>query len=256
MLEALRLIYSVWVFITFMIITVPLLFCYLFIKLIPYKKQINAVFIVNRTFLFLWSIVVGMRYKINGLQNIDKKETYVVVMNHQNIADMIACAFGLRVSSKPLIKKELLYIPILGQIFGLACLPMDRSNKTARHDSKLRLLGDLKRGISVLIFPEGTRNRTSNPLISFYDGAFELAIEAQVPIIPVVLTNLRKINRVDTLLVQPGTLEITHLTPITTTGLSLNHVEQLKQNTFDAMNNYILQHDPFFNKQMTDSKAF
>ena len=73
---------------------------------------------------------------------------------------------------------------------------------------------------------------------------------------PVVLTNLRKINRVDTLIVQPGTLEITHLTPIKTMGLSLDQIRELKQNTFDVMNNYILQNDPFFNTQMTDSKAF
>ena len=167
MLEVLKLIYSVWVILTFMIMAIPLWICYVFIKLIPYKKQINAVYIVNRTFVFLWSIVVGMRYKINGLQNINRNQTYVVVMNHQNMADMIACAFGLRNPSKPLIKKELLFIPILGQLFGLACLPMDRSSKTARRESKLRLLSDLKQGISVIIFPEGTRNRTANPLIPF-----------------------------------------------------------------------------------------
>src|SRR4051812_11230694 len=115
MLDILKLLYSVWVVVSFMIITIPLLICYLLLHFIPYKKQIKYVFIINRIFLFIWSIFVGMRYKINWLHNIDKKETYVVVMNHQNVADMIALAFGLRIPCKPLIKKELLFIPFLGQ---------------------------------------------------------------------------------------------------------------------------------------------
>ena len=134
------------------------------------------------------------------------------------------------------------------------CLPVDRSSKEARNASKVRMLNELKQGISILIFPEGTRNRTKNPLIPFYDGAFELAIEAQVPILPVVLTNIRKINRVDTLLVQPGTLEITHLPPIDTKGLSIHQLEELKQRTFDVMKNNLLQHDEYFIKMAESDK--
>jgi 1-acyl-sn-glycerol-3-phosphate acyltransferase len=238
-----------------MLLTLPTVVGYLLVKLAPYEKQIKYVYIINRIFVFCWSIIVGLRFKINGLHNIDRSQTYVVVMNHINAADMIATAYGLRIPSKPLIKKELTKIPGLGQLFALACLPFDRSSKLARHESKVRLLNDLQKKISVLIFPEGTRNRSENPLLPFYDGAFELAIEAQVPILPVVLTNIRKINRVDTLLVQPGTLEITHLTPIITTGISIDQLEQIKQCTYDAMQHYLLVHDRFFKTLKTDIPA-
>ncbi len=252
MLKILKFLYSVWVVITFMLLTIPMMIGYLSLKLIPYQKQIHGVYIVNRTALFIWSVLTGMRYKIRGLELIEKEQTYVVVVNHVNAADMMATANGQRVPAKPLIKKELTLIPGLGQLFSLMCLPVDRSSKEARHESKVRMLNDLKKGISVLIFPEGTRNRSDHPLLPFFDGAFELAIEAQVPILPVVLTNIRKINRVDTLLVQPGTMEITHLTPIKTMGLSSNQLTKLKQDTFQAMEAYLLQHDLFFNTQMTD----
>ena len=250
----LKFFYSIWTVLSFMLLTIPMAMGYLLLKIIPYKKQINGVYIINRIAIFIWSVVVGMRYKIHGLENIDKNQTYIVVVNHVNAADMMASAYGQRVPAKPLVKRELTLIPGLGQLFTLMCLPVDRSSKKARNESKVRMLSELKQGISVLIFPEGTRNRTKEPLIPFYDGAFELAIEAQVPSLPVVLTNIRKINRVDTLLVQPGTLEITHLTPIKTMGLSLHQLEELKQHTFDVMKNYLLQHDEYFIKMFLKDK--
>jgi 1-acyl-sn-glycerol-3-phosphate acyltransferase len=253
--KILQFMFSIWVVLTFMLLTLPMLTGYLFLKFVPYRHQIKGVYIVNRTFLFIWSVLTGYRYKISGLENIDKDQTYVVVINHVNAADMIATAYGQRVPAKPLVKRELTLIPGLGQLFSLMCLPMDRSSKAARYNSKLKMLSDLKQGISVLIYPEGTRNRTKGPLIPFYDGAFELAIEAQVPILPVVLTNIRKINRVDTLLVQPGTLEITHLTPIKTTGLSSSAVESLKQQTYSVMEDFLLQNDSYFKTQTQDRKS-
>lgn len=244
----LKSIYSIWCVVIFLLLTIPMLIGYLFLKLfIPYQKQINGVYIINRAAIFIWSVLTGMRYKINGLEYLQKKHTYIVVVNHVNAADMMAVAYGQRVPAKPLVKKELTLIPGLGQLFSLMCLPFDRKDKVARYNSKVRMLQELKQGISVLIFPEGTRNRSNNPLLPFYDGAFELAIEAQVPILPVVLTNIRKLNEVDTLLIQPGVMELTHLAPIFPYKFTLSQLEQLKQQTFDAMQNYILKNDTYFN---------
>ena len=245
-MNILKFFYSIWTVVSFLLLTIPMMMGYLLLKLVPYRKQINGVYIINRSAIFIWSVLTGMRYKIRGLEHIDKNQTYVVVVNHVNAADMMATAYGQRVPAKPLVKKELTLIPGLGQLFSLMCLPVDRSSKEARYQSKVRMLNELKQGISVLIFPEGTRNRTTDPLIPFFDGAFELAIEAQVPVLPVVLTNIRKINRVDTLLVQPGTLEIAHLSPIKTTGLSIDQLQTLKEQTFNAMRTYLLQHDAYF----------
>ena len=247
MLKVLKCIYSIFTVLSFLILTIPMVVGYLLLKLVPYKKQINGVYVINRTSIFIWSVMVGMRYRISGLEHIDKNQTYVVVVNHVNAIDMMAVAYGERVPAKPLVKKELTLIPGLGQLFTLMCLPVDRSSKEARNKSKVRMLSELKQGISVLIFPEGTRNRSKNPLMPFFDGAFELAIEAQVPIMPVVLTNIRKMNKVDTLLVQPGTMEITHLPPINTKGLKPEQIQVLKQEVCNKMTAYILANDSYFN---------
>lgn len=252
MLKVLKFFYSIWTVVSFMLLTIPMAIGYLLLKLVPYTKQIHGVYIINRIAIFLWSVVVGMRYKIKGLENIDKEQTYVVVVNHVNAADMMATAYGQRVPAKPLVKRELTLIPGLGQLFSLMCLPVDRSSKEARHASKVRMLSELKQGISVLIFPEGTRNRTKNPLIPFFDGAFELAIDAQVPILPVVLSNIRHINKVDTLLVQPGTMEITHLPPVNTKGMLPEQLEALKQTVYSKMESFLLENDSYFRKANVD----
>ncbi|HRH57284.1 MAG TPA: lysophospholipid acyltransferase family protein [Chitinophagales bacterium] len=252
MLKVLKFFYSIWTVVSFMLLTIPMAIGYLLLKLVPYTKQIHGVYIINRIAIFLWSVVVGMRYKIKGLENIDKEQTYVVVVNHVNAADMMATAYGQRVPAKPLVKRELTLIPGLGQLFSLMCLPVDRSSKEARHASKVRMLSELKQGISVLIFPEGTRNRTKNPLIPFFDGAFELAIDAQVPVLPVVLSNIRHINKVDTLLVQPGTMEITHLPPVNTKGMLPEQLEALKQTVYSKMESFLLENDSYFRKANVD----
>lgn len=254
MLKVIKFFYSIWTVLSFLLLTIPMMIGYLLLKSVPYQKQINGVYVINRSAIFIWSIFTGMRYKIRGLENIVKDKTYVVVVNHVNAADMMATAYGQRVNAKPLVKRELTLIPGLGQLFSLMCLPVDRSSKEARSASKVRMLNELKQGISVLIFPEGTRNRSMHPLLPFYDGAFELAIDAQVPILPVVLTNIRKINRVDTLLVQPGTLEITHLPAIETRGMAPDQVQELKQRAFDEMAAYIRRHDDYFIKMATQQQ--
>ncbi len=219
------------------------------LKLIPYKHQIRGVYVINRIAIFVWSVFAGMRYKITGLKNINPKQTYVVVVNHLNAADIFATAYGQRVAAKPLIKKELTLIPGLGQLFSLMCLPVDRSSKEARYKSKIKMLDDLKKGISVLIYAEGTRNRTKNPLLPFFDGAFELAIDAQVPILPVLLTNIRKINKVDTLLVQPGTMVINHLPSISTKGMVAEQMNELKLEVYKRMETFLLENDSYFTEK-------
>jgi 1-acyl-sn-glycerol-3-phosphate acyltransferase len=94
MLKPLKFVYSIWTVVSFLLLTIPMMIGYLLLKLIPYQKQINGVYVINRTAIFIWSVVVGMRYKIRGLENIDKRQTYVVVINHINAADMMATAYG------------------------------------------------------------------------------------------------------------------------------------------------------------------
>lgn len=246
MLKILKYIYSIWLAVTFVVITFPMVICYLFMFLVPYKHQIVGVYYINRTFMFFWSIIVGVFYKIKGKENIIKNQTYIVVSNHINAMDLAAISYGLRVYAKPLVKKELTKIPGVGQLFSLMCLTVDRSSKESRHASKVKMLSDLKLGISIFIFPEGTRNRGKEPLLPFFDGAFELAIESQLPIIPAIQLNTRKLNPNSSILFRPGIIELVHLPSIPTIGLTLNNLQELKEKVHTIMHDFIKKNDEDF----------
>ena len=62
MLKPLKFVYSIWTVVSFLLLTIPMMIGYLLLKLIPYQKQINGVYVINRTAIFIWSIMVGMRY--------------------------------------------------------------------------------------------------------------------------------------------------------------------------------------------------
>jgi len=246
MLKVLKYIYGIWLAVTFVLITFPMVICYLFMFLAPYRYQIVGVYFINRSFLFIWSIIVGLFYKIKGKENIEKNQTYIVVSNHINTIDLASISYGLRVYAKPLVKKELTKIPGVGQLFSLMCLTVDRSNKESRHASKVKMLSDLKKGISIFIFPEGTRNRTAQPLLPFFDGAFELAIEAQVPILPAIQLNTRKLNPNNTWMFRPGIIELVHLPSISTIGLTMDNMQELKAKVHKIMSDFIVNHDKDF----------
>jgi len=94
----------------------------------------------------------------------------------------------------------------------------------------------------MLIYPEGTRNKTSEPLKSFYDGAFKLAIDTQKPIIPVVLLNTKKILPAYPIMCfMPGKIQMDILAPIYTEG---HTVQSLKQLAFDTMSAHYKKHNP------------
>ena len=125
-------------------------------------------------------------------------------------------------------------------------VPVDRSSKESRKESFERMVEKIKQKTSILIFPEGTRNRTKLPLKDFFDGGFRLAITSQVPIIPIVLLNIRKLQPVGTFLVAPGKVSLNFLDPIPTKGLTLKDVETLKQTVFETMQRFIVENDNFF----------
>lgn len=90
-------------------------------------------------------------------------------------------------------------------------------------------------GISILIFPEGTMNRTNNVLQPFYDGAFRIAIETQSPILPMVVINAGKLMPPNQMLVKPGRIEVHAEEPISSDGLTLKDLPILKNKTYEKM---------------------
>ena len=90
-------------------------------------------------------------------------------------------------------------------------------------------------GISILIFPEGTQNRSKEPLQPFYDGAFRIAIETQQPLLPLVVIGAGKLMPPKKFFIQPGRISIHVLDEIPTEGLTLADVTKLKEKAYQLM---------------------
>ena len=149
---------------------------------------------------------------------------------------MLGCMFPKYTSVTA--KKSLKYVPLLGWFMALSkTVFIDRANRTtsrAAFDTAAHTMKSTRQ--NVFIFPEGTRSYASKPdLLPFKKGAFHLAVQAQVPIVPVVCGNYFHVLDVKGKRFTPGVVDVTVLPPIQTKGLGAEHVDELVKKTRDAM---------------------
>src|SRR5262249_44387713 len=127
-------------------------------------------------------------------------------------------------------------IPVFGFIYRKAIVTVDRSSAEHRAESVRLLKSIIRKGISVLVFPEGTFNMTHQPLKEFYDGAFRVAIETQTPIKPVlVLDAYSRMHYRSVFSLNPGRCRIVYLDEIPVDGLTARDTAKLKEKVFVIM---------------------
>jgi len=123
--------------------------------------------------------------EISGLNNIDKKRTYIIIANHQSLADIVL-AYQIKMQFKWVAKESLFKIPFVGWSMALAKhIKLERGNLSSIKKVYREASHWLGGGISILFFPEGTRSETSE-MGDFRNGAFKLAIKERVPILPIL----------------------------------------------------------------------
>jgi 1-acyl-sn-glycerol-3-phosphate acyltransferase len=167
-----------------------------------------------------WLRLSGVDVKVTGQELLDPKQTYVFVSNHRSYLDAapLFCDTGRRMGM--VAKKELLKAPVLGYSMGFVnVIAIDRSNRERAVESLRVATERLRSGISFVICPEGTRARPGQ-MLPFKKGAFHMAIEAGVPIVPVALKNSDVLMGKGTGEAWPGTIEMVILPPVETKGLS------------------------------------
>jgi len=194
---------------------------------------------VGYFFLYLWSWVFSqltfIRYKFYGRENFKKGQSFIYVSNHTSFLDLPGIRMIIPGQFRPLAKKELLKIPVFGWIAQAATIIVDRSSHDSRKKSIDKLKEFLRQGISILIFAEGTQNRTKEVLQPFHDGAFRIAVDTQQPLLPMVVIGAGKLMPPSTVNLRPGLIRIYVGTQIETQGLTPADVPALKQQTFEAM---------------------
>lgn len=133
-----------------------------------------------------------MRVRFEGAEHLRAGQTYVLVANHQSVADIVAL-LHLSHPFKFIAKRELFWIPVFGWALASAgYIPLVRGDQKSGKEAVLKAKGYLERGVSVLLFPEGTRSRDGD-IHDFKIGAFKLASEVGVPIVPIVIHGTRNL---------------------------------------------------------------
>lgn len=201
---------------------------------------------VTHFFIKAWSWIFSflnrIPYEIIDRQKIEKRKSYIFVSNHTSYLDIPPLVVTIRGQFRALAKKELLKIPVFGWIANVMCVVVDRSSNESRRKSILHLKEILDMGISVLIFPEGTQNRTRDSLQPFYDGAFRIAIETQEPILPIAVVGAGTLMPPGKISIKPGKVKVIVGDEVSTDGLTLADVKQLRDDVFSRMSSMIAAH--------------
>ena len=164
----------------------------------------------------------GVKVIVEGLENVDENEKYLVVSNHQSVFDIPVIGANLPLNLRIFAKKELSRIPYFGQMMLLYDFTfVDRNNKR-QAVKDLKKAADQMKYYSYLVFPEGTRTKDGT-VGKFKSGAFSLAFDTGEKILPVAITGVDKIMKTGKLTVNPGTVKMKILEPV-----SLNKGESRK----------------------------
>lgn len=165
-------------------------------------------------------LISGVRVKVTGLENIDRKAVYVFASNHSSQLDITALQWGVPNRLSMIFKKELARIPFFGwQLYLGPYVVIDRNDPKAAMNSltEAKKVMD-KRKISVLVFPEGTRSKTGE-VQSFKRGAFYLAAHSGYPIVPITINGTKKIMPKGTFKLKSGTIYLHFDKPIPTDNI-------------------------------------
>jgi 1-acyl-sn-glycerol-3-phosphate acyltransferase len=232
-----NVLYLIWGFLSFfifMILMIP--FVWLSYLILNGKQANDVAFKFLNVWAFGFNMLMGYRYKIINKEFVKKNQPYIFVVNHSSYLDALAVVRVIPQSVRPLGKIEMAKVPIFGFIYKRLVVLIDRSSKESRERSVLALKEQISIGQSILIFPEGTMNKTAQHLTDFYDGAFRIAIETQTPILPLTIINTKELMiRANPTAIKPGLITCVFSPPFEVKGLSSEDLPELKAKVFAEM---------------------
>ncbi len=237
--RAIYKIYFLFVFVLSVIIVYPFIY-----YLLSNPKRFPKAFILMRWHSYALLLLAGARLRVEGIENIPKEGAYIICPNHTSYLD-IFCVYAI--IDKYFVftgKKEIEKWPLFHIYYtsGMNIL-VDRQSQTGSITALKRMVQEIDKGNAVAIFPEGTISKQAPLLEPFKPGAFAIAIQKQIPILPITfVSNWRRLQRGGfwSGKAGPGIAHIIVNKPIITAGLSKKDIEQLQTQVQTIMNNTLL----------------
>ena len=176
----------------FLVLSIPILIAEWIIgKFSPMKKGISSLRIVQAVFRFILRIT-GAKVTVIGEDNVPKDTPVLYIGNHRSYFDILLTYSRCPIQTGYVAKKEMERYPLLSNwMRSLHCLFLDRTDLKQGLKTILEAVEKVKSGISICIFPEGTRNTNEDELdmLPFHEGSFKIATKANCPIIPIAMSN-------------------------------------------------------------------
>ena len=222
---------------TFLIILIPSLLT----KLIKDPKGMWWFISIARGWQWTWLHLIGCPVTIKGKEHFEKGKTYIVTCNHNAMLDVPLSAPFIPGPNQTIAKKEFTKIPLFGFYYARGSVLVDRNSDASRRRSFDDMKAALKKGFHMCIFPEGTRNKSTEPLKQFYDGAFKLAVDTKTSVIPAVLLHTKKAMPSDKKFwLVPHPVAIHFLPAIDVEGYTS---KELRDKVFNVMRDYYVANE-------------
>lgn len=236
LLMPLKWLYSIYAFFSFVAVML-LIFPFALISTFFGKiRGGNMVFWLCMRWADIWFFLIFIWHRKIYEAPHDKQRPYIFVSNHISYIDAAIIPKALRQPARPLGKAEMSKVPIFGLIYRNAIVTVDRSSVSNRAKSIRILKSLINKGISVMVFPEGTFNMGTTPLKDFYDGAFRVAIETQTPVKPVLFLDAYRRMPYESLFhMSPGISRILYLEEVQVAGYTLSDLPKLKAEVYSLM---------------------
>ena len=226
----------IWFIVTMLIVFIPVFI----IGIWPEPRRTVLLCNIFRIWMRFFFFITGLRLKVKGKENFKKGETYIVVCNHNTLIDVPVSTPQIPGANKTIAKIEMSRVPLFGMMYKRGSVLVDRKNEDSRKASYIKMKKILDLGMHMCIYPEGTRNRTNEPLQRFHDGAFRLSAETGCSILPAVISNTSNIvpnNK--TFYFWPGKIEMHFLEAVSPSSLT---PEQLKEKIFNLIKDHYIQY--------------
>lgn len=231
--------WALWAISTFSLSFLGLYIPLMLTWLIPDPKGQTLFIAISRGWIRVWLWLVRCPLRVEGLTNFVKGQSYIITCNHNSFLDPPLSSPFIPGANKTIAKSSFTKIPLFNFFYRKGAVLVDRSSEQSRSESYREMKAVLQKGMHMCIYPEGTRNRTDNPLKSFHDGAFRLALDTGHAILPAVLLHTKKVLPPDKkFYFRPGPVAIHFLSPITPAGHTLS---SLKEKVFSVMKEYYVK---------------
>ncbi len=229
-------IFALWAAIIFVSTMLIAFFPMWIIGLWKEPKRSYLMHNIYRGWMIIFFFITGLRLKVKGKENFKPGENYILVFNHNSLMDVPVSVPFMPGANKTIAKIEMVKIPLFGMVYKRGSVLVDRKDEESRKMSYIKMREVLDMGLHMCIYPEGTRNKTSQSLQRFHDGAFRLSFDSGKSILPALIFNTAKVLPRKIFFFWPAKIELHYLQPVSPKKFS--SAEKLKEYIFNLMKEY------------------